>query len=160
MKLLVFSDTHQREQPMIDIVAQYEDNLDAIIHLGDGASDARQLEEMFPKIPLYAVQGNCDYASLYPSERVEKFGPICSFLAHGHAYGVKENPLRILQKAKSLNADAALYGHTHIPNYTFREGVHLFNPGSLSLPRYGAPTYGLISIDKAIPTFQICRYEG
>ena len=34
---------------------------DAVIHLGDYADDARELERLFPMLPVYRVRGNNDY---------------------------------------------------------------------------------------------------
>ena len=159
MKLLVFSDTHHRAQRLLNTVAQHEGDVDACIHLGDGIGDALQLQGVFPHIPVYMVQGNCDPARNQPSESLEPFGGISIFFTHGHAYGVKDNLDALWWHAKRRGAGAVLYGHTHIPNYTFQGGLHLFNPGSLSLPRFGPATYGLITIADGAPTFEICRYE-
>ena len=32
-----------------------------------------------------------------------------------------------------------LYGHTHLPDFSEREGVYYVNPGSVSIPKNGTP---------------------
>ena len=49
----------------------------------------------------------------------------------------------LMEKAKGVRADLALYGHTHRPSQETRDGVLLVNPGSTSLPKGGnPPTFG------------------
>lgn len=160
MKLLVFADTHNSHQRMLNMTAKHEQEVDAILHLGDGVNDANKVAGLFPHIPLYQVYGNCDYSRGLPSESLDHFGDLLFFYTHGHAFGVKEDLDRLFWEAKKRGATAALYGHTHIPNYTFRGGIHLFSPGSLTMPRFGPPTYGLVTIDNAVPTFEILKYEA
>ena len=41
-----------------------------------------------------------------------------------------------------MGADVVFYGHTHCPAYSYheKEGVTVFNPGSIALPRQMTPT--------------------
>ena len=54
-------------------------------------------------------------------------------------------------KAKEKGADIALFGHTHEPyeEYLPEYGLWLFNPGALSSPARGEPTYGLLTLSGA-----------
>ncbi|MDL2324134.1 YfcE family phosphodiesterase [Ruminococcaceae bacterium OttesenSCG-928-A16] len=155
--MLVFSDTHGSSVRMINVVAQHPD-VAAILFLGDGERDADALAETYPKIPLYRVSGNCDFASQYPPEGLAPFGGLLLFYTHGHAYNVKLSLGPLLQAAKRSGAHAALYGHTHAAAYQVCDKIHLFNPGSLNLPRGGSPSYGLISVQKGQPNFAILPY--
>ena len=90
---------------------------------------------------ISAVRGNCDaevdqmllefpimsdYAELLCEEK--QF-----FLTHGHLWNENRLP--------PLSSGAVLaHGHTHIPvNKTLPNGITIFNPGSLSLPKEGMP---------------------
>lgn len=157
MTLLIFSDTHNASGRM-PAVLEREGIPDAVIFLGDGASDADVLAERYPRLPLYRVRGNCDFASLDPEQGRAAFGGVLFLYTHGHNYGVKTSLDNLLHAAKITKADVALYGHTHRPEYSLVNGVHLFNPGSLSIPRGSEASYGKIRIENGVPAFEICEY--
>ena len=159
MKLLVFSDTHGHPQPMLDTLLQEQEGLHACFHLGDVARDLTPLQKAFPKLPLYAVQGNCDIGSNEPLEGLAPFGNLLFFYTHGHTLHVKYSLDDLLERAHRSGADAALFGHTHTPLYKKRDGVHLFNPGSLALPRSGPPTYGRILLQGGEVSFELCQFK-
>lgn len=156
MTLLIFSDSHGHPQNMIDAIAA-EPGADACIFLGDGVRQFAALAPVFPKMPLYGVQGNCDGASFEPEEGLAPFGGVLFFYTHGHSYGVKRGLDALWQAARRKGAAAALFGHTHIPYYELRGGIHLFNPGSIAQPRAGAPSYGRITVEDGVPEFVHCR---
>lgn len=158
MKLLAFSDTHGHPQRMLDAVAQ-EPDAAACFFLGDGEQAPAALREAFPALPVYTARGNCDLASLEPAEGLVPFGGVLFFYTHGHAYRVKEGLNALCLAARRHGADAALFGHTHMPSYALRGGVHLFNPGSIALSRCGGPTYGRILVENQVPAFEIVRLE-
>lgn len=159
MNILVFSDTHGHGRGMVDIVNREKDSLDACFFLGDGFVDAEYLQQQFPKLPVYAVPGNCDMAAGTALEGLAPFGGLLIFYTHGHRYHVKSGLDELLFAAKEKGADVALFGHTHTAFYQKQENVHLFNPGSLVMPRYGAPSYGLITIKNGKPDFYIQEYD-
>ena len=47
---------------------------------------------------------------------------------------------------KDRGAAIGLFGHTHLPTLEERDGVTLFNPGSIGAPRFGGPSYGLLQL--------------
>ena len=60
------------------------------------------------------------------------------FITHGDKYTTDDLSL---YKSGSL----FLSGHTHIPTGCTKDGVHLLNPGSISLPKGGfEPSYGIL----------------
>ena len=160
MKLLVFSDTHGYPQLMLDTLIQEREGLHSCFHLGDVARDVMPLQKAFPKLPLYVVQGNCDIGSFDSSEGLTPFGGLLFFYTHGHTLRVKHSLEELWERAKRSGADIALFGHTHAPFYQERDGVHLFNPGSLALPRSGPPTYGRILLQNGAASFDICKFES
>lgn len=136
--IALIADSH-RDRMMLDRAAEALRPVDGVLLLGDCAPDADYLAAKLGK-PAYAVRGNCDF----PGAAVEEmYGALFSalgprFLAcHGHRYGVKQNPLSLLYRAKELGAQAAFYGHTHIAAQDREDGVLLFNPGALRDGRYG-----------------------
>ena len=60
MRILVFSDTHKDTQSCIKTINRLV-GIDMILHAGDHASDAMELAELFPSIPVHYVSGNCDF---------------------------------------------------------------------------------------------------
>lgn len=159
-KLLVFSDTHGHGQPMLDVVAGQGAGADACFFLGDGVRDTEMLREVYPQLPLYTVRGNCDMASFEPDDGLAPFGGLLIYYTHGHLLQVKDGLEALWWRARRNKADIVLYGHTHIPVYGEREGVHFFNPGSIALPRFGPPSYGVITIEDGKPGFEIVRLAG
>ncbi len=102
---------------------------------------------------VLAVRGNCeaevdqmvldfpcmaDYALIGDPETGHDL-----FLTHGHVYGAGvHNSIDNLPKLRA--GDALVYGHTHIKvNETGPNGVWLFNPGSVGIPKDGTHSYGL-----------------
>lgn len=160
MKLLVFADTHNSSRRMLQVAMQHRD-AEACIHLGDGLRDADVLPTLFPPSAIYRVQGNCDADSSDLEDRLVHLGGMMFLLTHGHHYGVKYGLDQLWNTARERGADAALFAHTHMPCYEKRGGIHLFNPGSLTMPRQQPPsaTFGIIQLEKgATPRFDIMRY--
>lgn len=157
VKLLVFSDTHGFAQPMLDVVGDTK-NVAVVFHLGDGMNDAELVKTAFPSVHVYAVRGNCDPPGPYPLEGCADFGGAAFFYTHGHTYGVKQDLTKLWIAAKTVGARAALFGHTHTPYYEFRAGIHLFNPGSISLTRIASSTYGQITFEQGEPKLEIMRF--
>ena len=147
--VLVFSDSHGNERRMQNIIDAYNGDYDAVFFLGDGIYDAEKL-----KIPeskrLIAVTGNCDYRSHAPSAALFEVGGYIFFLCHGHEFGVKGSLAALEKRARAEGADAALFGHTHIPYEScVTDGgrpLYLFNPGSLSFPVRGGSSFGVITV--------------
>ncbi|MDL2253984.1 metallophosphoesterase [Ruminococcaceae bacterium OttesenSCG-928-I18] len=160
MKLLVFADTHHSTRRMLQ-AAMKEREADACIHLGDGVADADALQTLFSPSAIYRVQGNCDYDSSDFEDRLVSFDHTLFFITHGHHYGVKYGLEQLWQAARESEAKVALYGHTHMPHYEYTRGIHLFNPGSLNMPRGKAgPTYGIITLEAGqMPKFDVVHYK-
>ena len=161
MKLLIASDIHGDAdccQAMID--AFERENAEKILILGDilyhgprndlplGYAPKRVIE-MLNNISdkLLCVRGNCDTEV---DQMVLNF-PVLSetsfvydgeekltlFMSHGHKYSPDNIP--------PLSGDTVfLYGHTHLPGKTEKDGIVCINPGSVSLPKGGNPkTYAV-----------------
>lgn len=140
--IFVFSDIHEKTLPqyLLDIAAES----DYVFFLGDGAA---RLGELVLHKNFYGVAGNCDSLPL-PKEVTLDVENVKILLTHGHAYGVKSDLLSLSLRAEELGCRLVCYGHTHAAEITERDGVTFVNPGALSHPFYGQPTYAYIVIEK------------
>lgn len=138
MKLCILSDSHLCRDKVLAVVQAAAD-CDAFIHLGDLALDSDYLKELTDK-PVYAVKGNCDLSRRMPLELILELGGMKLLLCHGHERFVKEGLYLLFMRAKAVQAQAALFGHTHIPLCTREEGILLLNPGALKDGRYALLT--------------------
>ena len=132
MKVGVVSDTHMMKK-FIDETIPYLKECDLIIHAGDNFSDSKYIHSM-TKVGVMAVRGNCDVDNV-EDELVFEVGDKTIFLCHGDKYGVKHGIDMLQSKAKSMNANIVIFGHTHTPLCIEKEEVLYLNPGSVSLPR-------------------------
>lgn len=146
MIIAVVSDTH-RNGYIINKLKSKIKNADVIIHLGDNVQDIEGLSKDFKGI-LINVRGNCDFLSTAKSERLENILGKRVFITHGHKYGVKYELDELQERARELEADIVLYGHTHESKVDFIEGIWYINPGSPSMPRDGFPSYAVIEINE------------
>ncbi len=147
LRIMVLSDSHGNVSALRRaILAQKE--VEHIFFLGDCLRDIEAAEDLFPQKIFHKVSGNCDFGSLLPSTAMENVGGTLIFYSHGHPYYVKQSPVPFLQAAQKRNAKIALFGHTHSSLIKYENGVYLVNPGSVSLPREGRPSYAVIDIEE------------
>lgn len=130
MRVLVFSDSHGRVQPMLDAVSLYAPR--AVFHLGDVIRDGDRLREAFPQLPMFQVAGNCDLDPRgYPLEYTVELEGKTFFYLHGHTQHVKSSVVPAVHAAQSLGADVLLFGHTHRPLNQRYDGLLAVNPGAV-----------------------------
>lgn len=135
MIIAVVSDTHGIVLPVA--YSLQRNKVDIVLHLGDNASDAKKIEQI-TGMEIYAVAGNCDENSKdVPEELVLEIRRKKFFLTHGHNYDVDNGIDKIIEKAKEVGADYALFGHTHVHLRERVDGITVLNPGSTTLPRKG-----------------------
>ncbi|WP_314558475.1 metallophosphoesterase [uncultured Parvimonas sp.] len=135
MIIAVVSDTHGIVLPVA--YSLQRNKVDIVLHLGDNASDAKKIEQI-TGMEIYAVAGNCDENSKdVPEELVLEIRRKKFFLTHGHNYDVDNGIDKIVEKAKEVGADYALFGHTHVHLRERVDGITVLNPGSTTLPRRG-----------------------
>lgn len=148
MRLVAVSDTH-RNYAALRHVVETQPHADYFIFLGDGEAELLRVKEDFPDTRFLSVAGNNDYASKSPLQNVLDAGGKRIFYTHGHLLSVHGGVDVLIDRARESHADIALYGHTHIPEASYRDGLYIMNPGSLGAPRDGGPTYGTVDITKA-----------
>ena len=146
MRITVISDSHGQTRKIRKILDDRSDS-DHIFFLGDKGSDLDGLQLEYPQKTFYTVSGNCDYFSLRPASDIALLANTRIFFTHGHTLGVKHGTDNLIRTAKAANCQIALYGHTHIPQTVYEDGLYVVNPGSCAEPRSGGATYAVIDIE-------------
>ena len=144
MRVLVLSDTHRHLEQMRWAIAQ-AGQVEYIFHLGDHITDAAQISK-YTQAKVVCVKGNCDYSG--PAEQEVFLEGHKILLTHGHQHAVKYSLHRLSSFAQEKEADAVLFGHTHIPCTEYANGRLLYNPGSVGEPRGGKPTFGILLVTR------------
>ena len=129
---------------------------DLILHAGDFTAPEvlTDLESLGP--PVAAVHGNIDapeLQNLLPEARVVGAGNARIALVHdaGPAAG-RLDRLRL----RFPDADAAVFGHSHIPLHEERDGFQIFNPGSpTDRRRQPRHTMGLARVESGSIAFEL-----
>ena len=135
-------------------------DVDLILHAGDLSTAAvlEELEAIGP--PVRAVHGNVDEPALrerLPAERVVDAEGARIAMVHdaGPAKGRLER-LRI----RFPDADAVVFGHSHIPLHEQQGGFQIFNPGSpTERRRQPRHTMGLAHVDGGRVSFELIALD-
>jgi putative phosphoesterase len=132
VRLAIISDTHMPRGPRA-LPAECVERLraaDAILHAGDlvALEVLELLESLGP--PVYAVHGNVDEPEVrirLPAVRlIDAAG---ARIVMTHDGGPADDRLARLRR-RFADADAVVFGHSHLPLHEQRDGFHIFNPGS------------------------------
>ena len=157
MKILVLSDSHSSLYFMRRVIAMVKPN--AVVHLGDFYEDGEAMAQENPHLLFHIVPGNCDLyrpGGLKPAVLCYNVCGVRLYMTHGHNHHVKNGIGSLLGDARKENAQAVLYGHTHIPYCEQDEdGLWVLNPGSCGSD---SGSVGLIETEKnEIKTCRILR---
>ena len=135
MRVGVLSDSHGFTGRLSTILMVMEAGgpIDALIHLGDGYWDLRELGVPLP--PVYQAAGNCDFFCSDTLNIITLSGAKL-LLTHGHHQRVKEGTDHLRSLAREEHCQAALYGHTHVQKMEWRNGILLLNPGAAQGGQY------------------------
>ena len=154
MKILVLSDSHSALSFMRRCIRAVKP--DVVIHLGDHYDDGEAMAEENPHIRFHQVPGNCDRFRCPPGTHevlCYDVGGVRLFMTHGHRHNVKFDTAWLLADARSKQAAAVLYGHTHVADCRREsDGLWVLNPGSSG---YGGGSAGLIETGDG--TITACR---
>jgi len=162
MRLAIISDTHlpRGRRALPPACLERLAAADAILHAGDFAalSVLRELEALGP--PVHAVQGNVDDPELRMAL------PVRAELALGgarigmvHNGGPAQGRLGRL-RTRFPDADAVVFGHSHIPLHETAEGFQIFNPGSpTDRRRQPGRTMGEAVIEDGRVTFSLVALD-
>jgi putative phosphoesterase len=132
VELAIISDTHmpRGDRALPAACLERLRAADAILHAGDfvAVEVLALLETLGP--PVHAVHGNVDEPALrmrLPAVRVvEAEG---SRIVMTHDGGPADRRLGRLRR-RFPDADAVVFGHSHLPLHEERDGFAIFNPGS------------------------------
>jgi putative phosphoesterase len=179
----VIADTHVPDRlPQIPpgaLEALAASGVQTILHAGDicHRSAISQLEAVAAVI---AVRGNRDLLRpanwALPSQRTVRVGDVVLGLTHGHGrpqeYLKSKLPgsyrgamprarLMALFRRFDRTVQAVIYGHTHLPQIDWIDGVLFFNPGSPAPEFFSelGPTIGLLRIQGRRITPRILRVD-
>lgn len=152
MKWMIASDIHGSATCCRRLLERYEkEGADRLLLLGDilyhgprnRLPDGYEPAEVISLLnarreDILCVRGNCDtevdqmvlrFPILAPYAVVD-MGARLLYATHGHLYGEGDLPLK--------SGDVLLRGHTHVPQCETVNGYHLFNPGSVTIPKEGS----------------------
>ncbi|MFO0618226.1 MAG: metallophosphoesterase family protein [Polyangiaceae bacterium] len=152
-RVVVVADTHSRPHP--DAGARISAlGPRAIVHCGD-VGDLEVLRDLEAIAPVFAVRGNIDReAPALPDTLTidvsDPSGALARILVlHIAVYG----PLLradVAKKARALDVDLVLCGHSHVPFARRDRGLTVFNPGSIGPRRFGLPiVFGVVDVSRA-----------
>ena len=158
MRLAIIADTHMPKgmRRLPDACIERLRHADAILHAGDffELSTLRILEALGP--PVHGVVGNMDSPELrLKLPRVTTVGRIAMIHDAGPAPG------RLIRMRRTFpDADAVVFGHSHMPLHEERDGFQIFNPGSPT-ERRRAPkhTMGIVSDETGRLEFELIELD-
>jgi putative phosphoesterase len=163
MRLGIVSDTHlpRGRRALPDACVERLAASDAILHAGDliERSVLEALEAIGP--PVHAIRGNVDSAELQarlPLVRTVAAGG--ARIAMIHDAGPAAGRLARMRR-RFPEADAVVFGHSHIPLLEERDGFAIFNPGSPT-ERRRAPhhTMGIATVQEGRVAFELVRLDA
>jgi uncharacterized protein len=156
--IAVLADTHmpQGGRRLPDRCARILREAEAALHAGDffAVETLRQIEALCPG-PVHAVHGNVDDAELRgllpETLELELDG---ARLAMVHDAGAAKRRVGRMRR-RFPNADAVVFGHSHLPLHEEEDGFQIFNPGSPT-ERRRAPRHsmGVLRIESGRPAFE------
>ena len=137
----LISDTHGLIRPGVHSALA---GVELILHAGD-VGGAAILDELRLIAPVRAVFGNTDppdHPELSTELNVEVNG-LRVHVSHGHEVG-SPTPEKL---AERYDADVVVYGHTHRPLVTRKDGMLFVNPGAAGPKRFNiSPSVGRLTI--------------
>ena len=158
----MISDTHmpRRNRALPEACVARLKGADAILHAGDLMElDVLEALQAFGP-PVYAVRGNVDSSQLQarlPLMRTVKLAGIRIGMVHdaGPATGRLERLRR-----RFPDADAVVFGHSHIPLHESKAGFQIFNPGSpTDRRRQPRHTMGMATIENDALIFELIALD-
>jgi putative phosphoesterase len=158
MLIAVIADTHlpRGSRRLPDACVERLRTSDLILHAGDFSVRSAFDEIVSLGPPVAAVHGNVDEESLrreLPERRLVAAG--AARIGMVHDAGPRKGRLERLRVAFP-DADAVVFGHSHLPLHEESEGFQIFNPGSPT-ERRRAPTrsMGLARVDGPSIRFEL-----
>ena len=158
MQLAIISDTHMPKggRALPGACVERLRAADLILHAGDLVAPEvlALLESLGP--PVLAVHGNVDEPELrmrLPAVRLVEAGGARIVMTHD---GGPANRRLARLRRRFPDADAVVFGHSHLPLHEEADGFHIFNPGSPTERRRApAHTMGMATAQDGRLTFAL-----
>lgn len=158
MRLAIIADTHlpRGDRRLPESCVRRLRSADLILHAGDftAMSVLAELEALGP--PVLGVYGNVDEAQVrrrLPSERV--FDVEGARLALVHDAGPARGRMNRMRR-RFPDADAVVFGHSHIPLHEKGDGFQIFNPGSpTDRRRQPRASMGMATVVEGVVSFEL-----
>lgn len=156
--IAVLADTHMPKggRRLPERAVELLRGAEAVLHAGDffAASVLKEIEAICPG-PIHAVHGNVDEAELraaLPETLEVEFDG--ARIAMVHDAGPAKGRLGRM-RTRFPDADAVVFGHSHMPLHEEADGFQIFNPGSPT-ERRRAPRHsiGLLTVKAGKPRFE------
>ncbi len=146
MLLGVVSDSHGWLNPRVCDVFR---DVDEILHAGDIESE-RVIEALERIAPVVAVRGNVDRGLL-----AARYRSWCDLEVEGYRLLLVHRGGKVLQADPQLapilrrvSPDIVVYGHTHLAECGWEDGVYYLNPGLGGRPGRGIrPSVALLTVE-------------
>lgn len=144
LEFAIVADTHWGSpNPDLERLVHRLQGADFVVHAGD-VIDPSILTALESVAPVLAVLGNCCRSSLrgrLPLQRSEDLQGLKLGVLHGHLVDL-DDPDAILG-AFAPDVRVVVHGHSHVARKEVHGERWIFNPGSVSQPRYNLPpSYG------------------
>lgn len=151
MKILVFSDSHDSMSKMVEAMEQERPH--HVFFLGDHYKDGLELSTLYPDVPMNVVRGNCDWGK-GPDLQVVELEGVRFLLTHGHLQYVKSGLNELLEEGLNRQVNVICFGHTHQAKVVYRQGIYMFNPGSVG-GCHARESYGIIHAQDGSVNFEL-----
>ena len=162
MRLAIVSDTHlpRRARTLPQACVERLRAADAILHAGDfmELSVLEEISALGP--PVHAVRGNVDSSELQARlPLVRTVDAAGARIAMIHDAGPAAGRLARMRR-RFPDADAVVFGHSHLPLHESAGGFAIFNPGSPT-ERRRAPrhTMGIATVSDGRVAFELVELD-
>jgi putative phosphoesterase len=158
VRVAIVSDTHlpRGRRTLPEDCVERLAGADAILHCGDFVTP--EVLDYFTALgpPVHAVHGNVDTPQLrgrLPERHVAELAG--ARIGMVHIPGPRSNRVQRLRRLFP-DADAVVFGHTHLPEHAAAEGFQVFNPGSPTERRRApARTMGMATVADGRVEFEL-----
>lgn len=140
-----------------------------IVQYLENAQDSERLKAALPPVVAF-VAGNGDgdqyrvslgsgggalaiedapgYSLTVPPRQIARACGYSILLVHGHRHSVDVSLDLLVDSARAMDCDIAIFGHTHMPCSETYSGILALNPGSPARPRgRHGPSFALIDLE-------------
>ncbi len=128
---------------------KYRESLPPVVAFVAGNGDGDQYRVGLPSNgPASEPEDNPGYSLTVPNRQIVRACGYGILLVHGHRHSVDINLEILVDSARAMDCDIAVYGHTHVPFHEDFSHILVLNPGSPSRPRsHSASCFAVIELE-------------